>query len=512
MANHLDLLPPTPPSKSRPISFLVASAGILISLTGGLFISGYASLTQVALVVFGLLTFFLTFSRLEFGVAAMIFILYTQTYLIVGQRYGLTDLAQGLIMLLGLAMVTRWAVYTNEIPQGWMRPLLLVTFYCVVGLASVMYALKPALAAPVAIETIKSGIIALIIAATLKNEGSFRLALWSLLIAGIFLGTLSVIQFTFGTYDNDYGGYAIASVQNISGATNDYRLGGPVGDPNFYAQMMLVLVPIALDRLWDEKQAILRFLAGWALTVCSFTVLLTYSRGGFVSMVIVVVAMLAIFHRGQLRYLMAAMTISILLFSVLPSRFTERIGTLSEFLPGASQSADGVSSDYSIRGRTSEMIVALEMFGDHPILGVGLGNYPAYYQQYSQRLGLDLRAEARQAHSLYLEVAAETGLLGLFSFGLLLWVILRSAWRAVRALAANGLVPTANMVAAFVFGFCGHLFASLFIHSVYPRNFWLLAGIALSAARMTEVEIGAAEKVREKVQSNWRSPTLPEPS
>ena len=86
------------------------------------------------------------------------------------------------------------------------------------------------------------------------------------------------------------------------------------------------------------------------------------------------------------------------------------------------------------------MIVGLQMFADHPILGVGLGNYPLLYQQYSQRLGIDLRSEIRQAHNLYLEVAAETGLLGLLSFGLLLVVMFWSIWKAHQALAKKGLI------------------------------------------------------------------------
>ena len=43
------------------------------------------------------------------------------------------------------------------------------------------------------------------------------------------------------------------------------------------------------------------------------------------------------------------------------------------------------------------------MFGDYPIFGVGPGNYPLHYLDYSQEIGLDPRLEQREAHSLYLE-------------------------------------------------------------------------------------------------------------
>jgi O-antigen ligase len=247
--------------------------------------------------------------------------------------------------------------------------------------------------------------------------------------------------------------------------------------------------------LWNEKRSIFQILAGWALGVCTFTVLLTYSRGGFLAMAVVVIAMVAIFHRGQLRYLLAVVVVGLFLFNILPSRFTERIGTLAELLPSSS-STGGVAKDYSFRGRTSEAIVAFRMFADHPILGVGLGNYPVLYQKYSQRLGMDFRSEDRHAHSLYLEVAAETGLLGLFSFALLLWGVFRSVRKAQHALSKKDLASVSTMIVAFAFGFIGYLTSALFIHSAYPRNFWLLVGIALAIPRVAETEIEIVESTK----------------
>lgn len=478
---------------SNSITILITLAGIILSITAGMLITGVSNIKYLLLVVIGLIAFIVTFIRLDLGVMAMIFILYTQMYLIVGERYGVTDVVQYLIMLLVVSMGTRWFFYTSEIPQGWMRVASLIFFYCFVGLASVLYAKDSDVAMKVAVEGIKSGIIALIIAVVLKKESSWRLAIWVLLIVGIILGTISIVQFTLGNYDNSYGGYAVAALNNISGSTSGYRLGGPVGDPNYYAQMMLVMVPIALDRLWNERQGVFRFLAGWALGVCAFAVILTYSRGGFISMVIVVVAWLTLYHRGQLRYLMAAAAVALLLFSVLPAQFTERIGTLTELLPGTTSKKSGVAQDLSLRGRTSEALVALQMFADHPILGVGLGNYPLLYQEYAQRFGLEFRSEVRQAHNLYLEVASETGILGFFSFVVLLWGMFSSIWKAQQALAKKGLTSISNMIVAYAFGLLGFLIAAFFIHAVYFRNFWVLAGIALAIPRMAEIEIEAAE-------------------
>jgi len=495
MTHRVGLTTPSKPSKSNLTTILIAISGILLSVTVGLLITGMSNTKYLLLVVIGLVAFILTFARLDLGVTLMIFILYSQTHLIVGERFGVTDVVQYLIMLLVVSMGVRWFFYTSEIPQGWTRDTFLIFFYCLVGLASVLYAEHSDVAMPIAIDTLKSGVIALIIAIVLKKESSWRLAIWALLVVGIILGTLSIIQFTLGTYGNSYGGYALAALDNISGSASGYRLGGPVGDPNYYAQMMLVLVPIALDRLWNEKKGLLRFLAGWALGVCAFTVILTYSRGGFISMVVIVAAWLIIYHRGQLRYLLPVAVVGLLLINVLPAQFTDRIGTLTQLLPGGSSTTAGVAQDLSLRGRTSEMLVALQMFADHPILGVGLGNYPLLYQKYARQFGLEFRSEVRQAHDLYLEVAAETGLLGFFSFAVLLWGIFSSIWKAQQLLAKKGLTSLSNMIVAFAFGLLGFLISALFIHAVYFRNFWVLAGLALAIPRVAQTEIEAAEKL-----------------
>ena len=151
-------------------------------------------------------------------------------------------------------------------------------------------------------------------------------------MVGIFLGTLSVIQLTFGTYDNDYGGYALSAIQNISGQINDYRRGRTVGDPNIYAQMMLVMVSLALDRLWHKQKKALQFFAAWAFGVCSFSIVLTYSRGGFLSMLVVVIAMVAFLYSLAAALFSGCGNCWIVNDLFLPPQFTQRLRHITELV------------------------------------------------------------------------------------------------------------------------------------------------------------------------------------
>ncbi len=82
--------------------------------------------------------------------------------------------------------------------------------------------------------------------------------------------------------------------------------------------------------------------------------------------------------------------------------------------------------EVSLRGRMSEYAVGIQMFLDKPILGIGYENYAANYLKYSMRLGLDPRRTERSAHSLYIEVLAEQGILGLLMFAFVLYSTFRS--------------------------------------------------------------------------------------
>jgi O-antigen ligase len=181
----------------------------------------------------------------------------------------------------------------------------------------------------------------------------------------------------------------------------------------------------------------------------------------------------------------SALLVLLLLFA--PANYQERMLTMVEALPlvGESQVLDEVS----FRGRLSEVIVAAQMFADHPIAGVGYDNFDVYYLDYSQYLGLDTRRQERQAHSLFLEIAAETGLLGMLTFALLLVGLAHSLRHARRIFQQSGQPGYIYLVDALAISLIGYLAGSLFLHAAFPRYFWLLTAIVLALPRVAAAEL-----------------------
>lgn len=81
--------------------------------------------------------------------------------------------------------------------------------------------------------------------------------------------------------------------------------------------------------------------------------------------------------------------------------------------------------ELSVKSRIGIWKTSLQSILKHPILGVGIGNYPLV-------LGEDIAngKKGASAHNLYLDVAAEMGLLGLIALLLIFLEILKKSWKA----------------------------------------------------------------------------------
>jgi O-antigen ligase len=119
-----------------------------------------------------------------------------------------------------------------------------------------------------------------------------------------------------------------------------------------------------------------------------------------------------------------------------------------------------------------------------PFFGVGLGNFEVQYQDYSRQIGLDTRRVPRTPASLYLEVLSQQGLIGVLSFSLLIYTIFAGLRSARLQFAYAGMQDQANMTMALVSGFVGYMIAATVKNSAYSNVYWILVGMALSAAQV----------------------------
>lgn len=480
-----------PLSRSRSwLQVLYAIVGLAVGVISGMLVVGVPDALKLFVIVVGVFAFAVSLARVDWGLLVLIFISYTRLSDVAVQYHGAPSVAKSFVLLLLLAIIARWIVFGDR-PEGWQKPTLLMAGYGIVGFASILYAADPTRTQDAAVGFVKDALIVVIIAILLRRAPQFRYVVYTLLAAGIFLGTLSVIQYATGGFDNNYWGFAQAPVMHIVGDTNSSRTSGPFGNPNDYSQIMLVLLPLALDRFWNEKSRWLRILTGYAAMVILLAVVLTFSRSGFVSLV-VVGGLIVLYYRPKLTAIFLVLLVGLLMLQFVPAEYLDRMQTLTLFKPGANYNPVG---EVSLRGRTSEMLVGWMMFRDHPILGVGVENYPVHYQEYSRRVGLDPRTEQRSPHNLYVEILAERGLLGFGFFALILWMAYRSLMAARRDFMRMENQSYLGLVTAYSIGMFSYFTGSMFMHSAYPRFMWLLIGIALALSQLSQIEL---EKYKEQ--------------
>lgn len=324
-------------------------------------------------------------------------------------------------------------------------------------------------------------LIFILVTNAVRSMSTIRNVTWVLVAVGGLLGALSVLQTVSGTPGATFGGLA----QIDPGAAQDpatailepdrlERLAGPIGETNRYAQIMLVLFPLAVSRIRAERGRLQRLAAlGAAMLILAGT-FLTYSRGAAVALALLLLVMLAwrLVRPAQVVVFGAAM---VLIVVVVAPQYTTRVESLTgvEALFGGPQEADG-----AIVGRATSNLAALYVFVDHPITGVGPGRYADdYSRQYANRLGLRYFDTSRRAHNLYLEIAAETGLIGLGTFLTAVGYTFVQLARERRWWLSRSR-GHAEMAGGFALALLAYMTAGLFLHLSYQRYLWLVVGLA----------------------------------
>jgi O-antigen ligase len=250
-----------------------------------------------------------------------------------------------------------------------------------------------------------------------------------------------------------------------------------------WGQVLVAVVPFTLYRILYSRSGLVKTLGLIFLGLMLFSIFNTYSRGAYLALGIIFILVVLDLRVNPMVAFAAAAVLLVAALS-LPAEYTARFETLADLSP---TSPNGIYQDTSFRGRSSEMLTGLAMFVDHPLLGLGAANYKPSYQRYAQLIGIETRAEPRDAHSLYIQVLAETGILGFVVFLLMVISLLVALGRARKAVRANpALVSWLPWLSASRLSIISYLLTSVFLHNAYFRYFWILAAMGITAVQLTQ--------------------------
>src|SRR2546426_3005663 len=201
------------------------------------------------------------------------------------------------------------------------------------------------------------------------------------------------------------------------------RVYGTFDQPNPYAGYINIPLSITLALTLLGRNRLTRVLAGLTAIILGIAEYLSQSRGGEMA---IAAALVFIILAGTPRIRAFMRVFIILLLGLFEGLLAGWIpihifSPVMHFL-GLVQISflEPTSQDYSTAERLAHWLAGLHMFLDHPILGVGIGNYANAYPQYFITIFTD---PLGHAHNYYINIAAETGSIGLIAFALFLLAI-----------------------------------------------------------------------------------------
>lgn len=224
-----------------------------------------------------------------------------------------------------------------------------------------------------------------------KSLSDLKIILNTFAVIGVTIALLTLVQ-SFIT------GIMTGQTWIYMGEQGMVNRAGSLGiDPNEVAATLATLLPVFFFLFDNEKSSTFRrtlYLLGIPLAI--LTIFLTYSRGGFLCLM---VALFLIFKKRLLaKYVIGFAALVIIIFVLVPFTFWERIASTG-------------TTDTTGQGRMIIWEVTLNMIQEHPLTGIGFGQFPYVFAQYSGQ-----KYYYFSPQSTYLGIAAETGIVNLLIY------------------------------------------------------------------------------------------------
>ena len=298
----------------------------------------------------------------------------------------------------------------------------------------------------------------LIVLTTLTTAREIRV-----IAVAFVVGAVISVLIGLATGSLNAAGATAASQTAIQG-----RFTGGGGDPNeqaaaFVAAMFLI---IGLFSVYRKRSARAWLLLAFTLVTVGFFA--TQSRGGLIALAVATVAALVLSPRQRVRILRLVALAAVAAGVMLAFR-PDALGRITDLGGGSS-------------GRSDLWNVGWHVFTGHPLFGVGIGNFEVVEAHFVLRPGsishiAYLTDVPHLVHNTYLQLLAETGLIGLAGFLIVVGASLRAAWFAIRHFEARGRVDYADLSRAVMMGTIGMLTALFFISNGDDLRLWVLLAL-----------------------------------
>jgi probable O-glycosylation ligase (exosortase A-associated) len=268
--------------------------------------------------------------------------------------------------------------------------------------------------------------------------------------------------------------------------------GGFMSDNNAFALHLNMVLPLLVGIALVEKEKIVKALAWTMAGLSVLTILFTFSRGGLLTLALIVPLLI---WRSRQRLLVGGiLAVGLACFFFFTSdsftkQYTARASSISSY-----------EEDSSAQGRLNAWQTSWRVFLDYPWTGVGPNNLEVVHPHYSPEPG-----RFRVSHNLYLQLLSECGWPALLLF---LAALGTSLWR-LQSLRGETTQAWAEVYARMLqISILAYLAGSMFLNTAYSELIYELIGAAVALeviARAAAAEEEAPASVAAEVPW-WKRP------
>lgn len=300
-----------------------------------------------------------------------------------------------------------------------------------------------------------------------RSEKYVRRAFFAVALTGAVVSVIGIIEYFIGSPSAIWQDATLFS--EIRG-----RVISTFENPNVLAEFLIFAIPISLSLFAASKHAREKFAALLSSSLCLVCLILTWSRGAWIGLLISgTFAILFIGHKWLVGATLA-LPLGVTGVMYLNTNVLSRLTSITNF------SDSSTSYRIGIWKSTFAMLKNTFFYG----IGVGSGAFDAVFPYYA----ISGITRAEHAHSLYLQITAETGVFTLIIFLALAFLVIQKSLSFIKTATvvknkyfALGLI--CGIVAFLIMGLTDHVFYNYRIFLL----FWLIVGLS-SAHVMTAKE------------------------
>jgi O-antigen ligase len=393
-------------------------------------------------------------------------VLFFRPYELIPALSSLTSIAYYIgIFTLAVFVISQLVVEGNITAP--LREVKLVALLGIAALLSMPMAINPGEAWETFSEIlVKALLIFVVLVNVVRTWTRLRMLIFVALIVSIYLSVNAISDYQHGIFE-----IGKADLARVGGS-----IGGLFKNSNDLALHLVTMIPIVFSLGLVTKGLLTRLLYWLAAGLMVAATIVTFSRGGFLGIVGVVLVFAYKFGRRNIVGTAAILILAAVLFLALaPGSYGGRLSTIFD---SASDLTGSSSQRTQVLKRS--VIVALR----YPLFGVGIGNF---HHRSFQELG---------THNAYTQVAAEIGIPAFVVYVMFLLYPLKRLRQIEKATAGNKEARRLYYLSIGLQGsIIGYMVSSFFCAVAYQWYVYYIVGYAICMHRLFLMETPGFEHV-----------------